>query len=193
MVAEAVTGFLIVIQFNAPTIYAGIASLAIVAVYPFAKRLTSWPQAVLGLAFAWGGLIGWVAERGAIALPALLVYGAAVLWTIGYDTVYAIQDIADDPAAGIQSTARLFGHRVAWAVGLFYAASVFCMQMAIVAAGAVENVMAQVGVAGWALHLAWQVNRLDAADPAGAMRLFRSNRDAGLILCAGLAAAAFTG
>ena len=193
MVAQALIGFLVVVQFNASAIVVGIASLVIVAAYPFAKRFTSWPQAVLGLAFAWGGLVGWVAERGTIAWPAVLLYAGAVLWTIGYDTVYAIQDSADDPAAGIKSTARLFGSRVRLAVALFYAAATLCMEIALVTAGAAGLFLAQAGVIGLGLHLAWQVGQIDAADPKRALVLFRSNRNAGLILCAGLAAAALAG
>ena len=189
-VAQALVGFAVVLRFNWPTIGIGIASLAIVAAYPFAKRTTSWPQLVLGLAFAWGGLVGWAAERGALATPAVLVYAGAVLWTIGYDTIYAIQDARDDPAAGIKSTARLFGRRVRLAVGLFYAAAVACMEAALLSAGLHAGLggalVAQAGVVGFALHLGWQVRRIDAADPVGALALFRSNRDAGLILSAGL-------
>ena len=107
--------------------------------------------------------------------------------------MYAIQDAADDPAAGIKSTARLFGSRVRLAVGVFYAASALCVEIALAASGAAGMVLAQAGVAGLALHLAWQVGHIDADDPRGALVLFRSNRDAGLILCAGLAAAAMVG
>ena len=188
-VAQALVGFAVVVQFNRATIAVGIASLAIVAAYPFAKRATSWPQLVLGLAFAWGGLVGWVAERGTLAAPAVLAYAGAVLWTIGYDTIYAIQDARDDPAAGIKSTARLFGRRVRLAVGLFYAAAVACLELALLAAGAGGALLAQAGVLGFALHLGVQVRRVDAADPGRALALFRSNRDAGLIVCAGLAGA----
>ena len=188
--AQALVGLAVVLRFNWATISVGIASLAIVAAYPFAKRATSWPQLVLGLAFAWGGLVGWVAERGALATPAVLVYLGAVCWTIGYDTIYAIQDARDDPAAGIKSTARLFGRRVRLAVGLFYGASVACLEAALLAAGVGGALAAQAGVVGVALHLAGQVRRVDPDDPGGALKLFRSNRDAGLIVCAGLALAA---
>ncbi len=192
-VAQALIGLCVVVQFNVATIGVGIASLAIVATYPFAKRTTSWPQLVLGLAFAWGGLVGWVAERGRLAVPALLVYAGAVLWTIGYDTIYAIQDARDDPAAGIKSTARLFGRRVRLAVGLFYAAAIACLEAALLAAGVGGAIVAQAGVVGFALHLGSQVRRIDAADSGGALSLFRSNRGAGLIVCAGLAAASLVG
>ncbi len=192
-VAQALVGFAVVVQFNWATIAVGVASLAIVAAYPFAKRATSWPQLVLGLAFAWGGLVGWVAERDALATPAVLLYAGAVLWTIGYDTIYAIQDARDDPAAGIKSTARLFGRRVRLAVGLFYVAAVACLEAALLAAGVGGSLAAQAGVLGFALHLGYQLRRVDADDLAGALALFRSNRDAGLILGAGLAVAALVG
>ena len=190
LVGLALIGFLVVIQFNLFTILLGIGSLAIVAVYPFMKRVTSWPQLVLGLAFAWGGLVGWSAQTGALAPAAACVYAAAVLWTIGYDTIYALQDARDDPNAGIKSTARLFGRHVRVAVGLLYTGSVLLLEGALTAAGVAALPFAQAGVIGFALHLGWQLGRLDASDPVGALRLFRSNRGAGLILFAGLAVAA---
>ena len=193
LVAQALLGFLVVIQFNLFTILLGIGSLAIVAVYPFMKRITSWPQLVLGLAFAWGGLVGWAAAFGALAIPAVLVYAAAIAWTIGYDTIYAIQDARDDPAAGIKSTARLFGPHLRLAVALLYAAAVGLMEAALLTAGAGANSLAQIGILAFAAHLAWQVSRVRTDDPVSALALFRSNRDAGLILFAGLAVAALAG
>jgi 4-hydroxybenzoate polyprenyltransferase len=189
LVAQALVGFLVVVQFNLFTIVLGIGSLAIVAVYPFMKRVTSWPQLVLGFAFAWGALVGWAAEYGSLGVPALLLYAGAVLWTIGYDTIYAVQDARDDPAAGIKSTARLFGAHARLAVGLIYAGAIVFIESALVAAGLGTNVLAQIGVIGLALHFAWQILRIDPVDPVGALALFRSNRDAGLILFAGLALA----
>ena len=193
LVAQALLGFLVVIQFNLFTILVGIGSLAIVAIYPFMKRFTSWPQVVLGLAFAWGGLVGWSAQFAALGPTALLAYAAAVAWTIGYDTIYAVQDARDDPAAGIRSTARLFGRRIKPAVGVFYVASVMLLEAAVLAAGAGGLPFAQTGVVAFGLHLAWQVTRLDAGDAPGALLLFRSNRNSGLILAAGLAFAAILG
>ncbi len=194
LVAQALLGLLVVLQFNLFTVLLGIGSLAIVAAYPFAKRVTSWPQLVLGLAFAWGGLVGWSAQSGSLRPAAGCVYAAAVLWTIGYDTIYALQDARDDPAAGIKSTARLFGPHVRLAVGLLYAGAVLLIEGALAAAGGTgapgRFALAQAGVAGFALHLGWQVATLDPADPARALHLFRSNRGAGLLLFAGLAAAA---
>ena len=193
LVAQALIGFAVVIQFNVFTILLGIGSLAIVAIYPFVKRFSSLPQVVLGLAFAWGGLVGWAAQFGSLAAPTALLYAGAAAWTVGYDTIYAIQDARDDPAAGIKSTARLFGTRMRFAVGSIYAATFILMEAALLVGGIADRPLAQIGVLGFGLHLAWQVLRIEIASPAGALRLFRSNRDAGLILFAGLALAALAG
>jgi 4-hydroxybenzoate polyprenyltransferase len=190
LVAQALIGFLVVIQFNLFTILLGIGSLAVVAIYPFMKRVTSWPQLVLGLAFAWGGLVGWSATFGTLAKPAFLVYAAAVCWTIGYDTIYAVQDARDDPAAGIKSTARLFGPHLCLAVGILYGATVLLMEGALLTGGVAGHLFAQMGILAFAGHLAWQVNRLRPWDAPLALELFRSNRDAGVLLFAGLALAA---
>ena len=190
LVAQALIGFLVVVQFNLVTILLGMGSLAIVAVYPFAKRFTSWPQVVLGFAFAWGGLVGWSALTGGLGAPAVCLYAAAILWTVGYDTIYAMQDARDDANAGIKSTARLFGAHVRVAVCLLYAGSVVMMEAALSTGGVVTEPIAQAGVIGFALHLGWQIGRIVLGDPGVALRLFRSNRDAGLILFAGLALAA---
>ena len=190
MCAEALVGALVLLSLNRFAIFIGLASLLIVAIYPLAKRVTYWPQAVLGLAFAWGGLLGWAAATGALALPAVLIYASAIFWTIGYDTIYAIQDARDDPAAGVRSTARLFGSRAPAAVGWLYACAVLFAGAAIVACQG--GPVAYLGLAGFAFHLAWQVRRIDAGDPRRALMLFRSNRDAGLILFAGLFIQALT-
>ncbi len=190
LLAQALVGFVVVLEFNLFTILLGIGSLAIVAIYPFMKRVTSWPQLVLGLAFAWGALVGWAAQFAALALPAFLLYGGAVAWTIGYDTIYALQDARDDPAAGIKSTARLFGSQVRLAVGILYAICAAGVEAALIAAGVGTGLVAQLGVGLFAAHLGWQVGTLRSDDPAAALRLFRSNRDAGLLLCAGWTLAA---
>lgn len=166
-------------------IAAGLASLLVVAIYPFAKRFTFWPQAVLGLAFAWGGLMGWAAAFGSLAAPAYLIYAAAIFWTIGYDTIYALQDARDDAIVGVRSTARLFGDNVRAGVGLFYALALVSAGAAIWLAGG--GLLAYAGLVGFAAHLVWQLIVVRAGDPPLALRLFRANRDAGLILFAGLA------
>lgn len=189
IVVQCVVGLAVLLAFRDPfTIALGFASLLIVLVYPFMKRITSWPQAVLGLAFAWGGLMGWAAVFGSLAAPALLVYAAAIFWTIGYDTIYALQDIRDDAVAGVRSTARLFGDHVRGAVGLMYAISTVLSALAVHLSGV--SPLAYAGVAAFAAHCAWQVATIAPADKDRALRLFRSNRDAGLLLFAGFLATA---
>ena len=185
LVAQALVGLAVLLQLNNFAIVLGFCSLLPVFIYPFMKRIMSWPQAVLGLAFAWGGLEGWAALTGSLAWPAILCYAAAVTWTIGYDTIYAVQDLEDDPVVGIRSTARLFAHQTARAVGLLYAATIALFIPALVLVDA--GLAAWLGLGAFAAHLAWQVLRIDRNNPKAALRLFRSNRDAGLILFAGLA------
>ena len=180
LVAQALVGLAVLLAFNVFSIALGLASLAIVAVYPLMKRVTSWPQAVLGLAFSWGALMGWAASAGALALPALLLYASAFCWTIGYDTIYALQDARDDAVVGIKSTARLFGAQARLGVGLFYAMAALLAQGALIAVSA--GVVAEIGWAAYCAHLVWQVSQVDGASPTTALKLFRSNRDAGLIL-----------
>ena len=184
LVAQCAVGLAVLLCFDRPAILAGFASLLIVAIYPFAKRFTSWPQAILGLAFAWGGLMGWIAATGSLGWGGVLTYAAAISWTIGYDTIYAVQDERDDPAAGVLSTARLFGAHVRPAVGLFFALAVALAGLALLRAGA--GPAGWCGLAAFAAHLAWQTWSLRTGDAAHALRLFRSNRDAGLLLFAGL-------
>ncbi|HTJ01856.1 MAG TPA: 4-hydroxybenzoate octaprenyltransferase [Methylovirgula sp.] len=189
LVAQALVGLAVLLSFNRLAILLGIGSLAIVAAYPFMKRVTSWPQAVLGLAFGYGGLMGWAAAYGALAWPPVLLYGGAIAWTLGYDTIYALQDISDDMIAGVRSTALLFGQRVRLGVGLCYGACIALIGLALVTAHAV-NVLTLAGLLAMAAHFAWQIRNLDPSDEARALKLFRSNRDAGLLLFAGLAGAA---
>ncbi|WP_027174436.1 4-hydroxybenzoate octaprenyltransferase [Methylobacterium sp. 10] len=186
LVLQALVGLAVLLQFNRTAILVGMASLLPVAIYPFMKRVMSMPQAVLGLAFSWGGLMGWVAAFGDLGGPALLLYAGTVAWVVGYDTIYAVQDIEDDEIAGIRSSARLFGRGLRPAIGLCYAVSVVAIAAASALAGA--GPVGALGVTLFALHLGWQVVRLKPGDGRGALTLFRSNRDAGLILFAGLAA-----
>lgn len=190
-VGLALVGLAVLLTFNGFTIALGMASLLIVAVYPLMKRLTSWPQAVLGLAFSWGALVGWSATFGGLALPAVLLYFSAFAWTIGYDTIYAMQDSRDDAVVGIRSTARLFGANAQAGVAIFYAAAAALALAAILIVGG--GAIALAGLAAYAAHLAWQVARTKGADPATALKLFRSNRDAGLILFAGIALQGWVG
>ena len=185
LAAQALVGLAVLLSFNLFSIWLGIASLGVVAVYPLMKRVTSWPQAALGLAFSWGALMGWSATFASLASAPILLYLSAFAWTIGYDTIYALQDARDDAIVGIRSTARLFGARAQLGVGLFYAASAALAFAAIECAGG--GLIALVGWLAFSAHLAWQVMRIDGADAARALALFRSNRDAGFILFAGIA------
>jgi len=181
---QALIGFAVLISFNTFTIALGIASLAIVAVYPFMKRITYWPQTVLGLAFSWGALMGWAGAFGRLDVPAVLLYAGSIAWVIGYDTIYAHQDREDDALIGIKSTALLFGARTKPMLALFYALAVGLIGAAGFAAGA-GGVFA-IGLLAFAAHLTWQIIRLDIADPDCCLAVFKSDRDAGLILFAGL-------
>ena len=164
----------------------GIASLVIVAVYPFMKRITWWPQVVLGLAFSWGALMGFAVTLGRIDLTALVLYAGSIAWVIGYDTIYAHQDTEDDALIGIKSTARLFGERTHLALRCCIRSRWRLIGIALVLAGA--RWPAWIGLVAFAVHLAWQIRRLDISDPALCLRVFKSNRDAGLLLFAGLLA-----
>jgi 4-hydroxybenzoate polyprenyltransferase len=181
---QALVGFAVLISFNGFTVVLGIASLAIVVVYPFAKRITYWPQIVLGLAFSWGALMGWAGAFGRLDWPALLLYAGSISWVIGYDTIYAHQDREDDALIGIKSTALLFGERTKPMLAVFYGIAVILIAAAGYTAGA--GIVFSVGLIAFAAHLAWQIVRLDIADPDNCLAVFKSDRDAGLILFAGL-------
>jgi len=185
LAAQCLVGLAVLLSFNSFTIYLGFASLGIVGLYPFVKRFSSWPQAVLGAAFAWGALVGWSAALGSLAPTPILLYLGAVFWTIGFDTIYALQDIEDDVHAGVGSTARAFGDHVCLGVSCLYGLAAIAIEAALLTAGA--GWLAQGGFLLFAGHLAWQVTRIDPGNGALALRLFRSNRDAGLALFAGLA------
>jgi 4-hydroxybenzoate polyprenyltransferase len=185
LVAQALIGLAVLLSFNRFSVWLGIASLGIVAIYPLMKRVTSWPQAALGLAFSWGALMGWSATFASLALAPILLYASAFAWTIGYDTIYALQDARDDAIVGIRSTARLFGQRVTLGVGLFYAAGAALALTAIELAGG--GAIALIGWLAYVAHLAWQTSQVEGANAAKALGLFRSNRDAGFILFAGVA------
>ena len=189
LLLQALAGLGVLISFNRFTIALGIASLAIVAVYPFMKRITYWPQIVLGLAFSWGALMGWAAAFGRLGAPPLLLYAGSIAWVIGYDTIYAHQDREDDALIRVKSTALLFGERTKLMLSLFYALAV----LLIAAAGYTADAgpVFVIGLLAFAGHLAWQVTRLDIDDPDRCLALFKSDRDAGLILFAGLLLDAF--
>ena len=180
MAAQALIGLVILLQFNWFTVAVGVASLALVAIYPFMKRVTWWPQFFLGLAFSWGALVGWSSQAGTIGFAPLMLYAGSILWVIGYDTIYALQDVEDDALVGVKSTARLFGERAQAAIMLFYALAMACWIVAGWRAGA-----------GWiftgalivpAAILVWQVATLDQASPANALVRFKANHWVGLAL-----------
>jgi 4-hydroxybenzoate polyprenyltransferase len=186
LVVQALIGLAVLLQFNRFAVATGIASLVIVAVYPFMKRITWWPQIVLGLAFSWGALMGFAVTLGRIDATALLLYAGSISWVIGYDTIYAHQDAEDDALIGIKSTALLFGARTRPALMAFYATAVGLIGAALAFAGA--GFPAWIGLAAFAAHLIWQIWRLKISDPALCLRIFKSNRDAGLLLFFGLLA-----
>ena len=182
--AQAFIGLLVLLQFNLFAILLGISSLIVVAAYPFAKRVTNWPQFVLGLAFSWGALMGWAAEFGSLALAPVLLYAAAITWTIGYDTIYAHQDKEDDALVGVKSTARLFGDNTwRWMV-VFYGA--FVVLTGIAFALSAVSLPAWIGLAVVAAMLGWQIARLEIDDPDSCLALFKTNSRVGLVLFFGL-------
>jgi 4-hydroxybenzoate polyprenyltransferase len=182
MVAQALIGLLVLVQFNRFTIVIGIISLLVVAIYPFMKRITYWPQIFLGLAFSWGALMGWPAMFDRLDLPAFVLYAGSICWVIAYDTIYAHQDREDDLLIGVKSTALLFSARTRPMLAAFYGAAVLLIGAAGLMAGG--SLIFLLGMIAFAAHLAWQVARLDIHDPALCLKLFKSNRDAGLILFA---------
>ncbi|GGE91797.1 4-hydroxybenzoate octaprenyltransferase [Stappia taiwanensis] len=186
MIAQALTGLLVLVQFNSFTIMLGFASLAVVAVYPFMKRVTSWPQLFLGFAFSWGALMGWAAEFGSLAWSPILLYAGGILWTIGYDTIYAHQDKEDDALVGVHSTARLFGDWTKPALALLYGGATVLFALAFSLADAGPAAFA--GLALGLLHLLWQIVTLDIDDPDQCLKLFRSNGRYGWVLFLGLVA-----
>jgi len=184
LVLQALVGLAVLLQFNDFAILLGLCSLAIVAAYPFMKRITNWPQLVLGLAFSWGALMGWAAEFGDVDVPAVLLYAGAILWTIGYDTIYAHQDKEDDAIVGVRSTARLFGDATQTWLVVLYGGALMCFAVAIATAQA--PVVALAGVIAAAAHMARQILTLDIDDPDQCLKLFKSNNQVGWLIFLGL-------
>ena len=180
MMLQTLIGFLVLIAFNRFTVITGLVSLLVVVIYPFMKRITYWPQIFLGLAFSWGALMGWPAAFGRLDWPAVVLYAGSISWVIGYDTIYAHQDREDDLLIGIKSTALLFGENTRPALASFYAGAVVLIGIAGLMAGG--GFIFVLGLIAFSAHLAWQVMRLDINDSAHCLKLFKSNRDAGLIL-----------
>jgi 4-hydroxybenzoate polyprenyltransferase len=186
MAAQALVSFLILLTFNAAAIRLGVLALIPVAIYPFAKRFTWWPQVFLGLAFNWGALLAWTAHTGRLEAPAVVLYFAGIAWTLFYDTIYAHQDVEDDALIGVKSTARLFGENSGQWLRRFLMATVGLMGIAVVFAVLPNpSVLALVVALGgpWAMgwHMAWQLRGLDTNDASKMLQLFRVNRDTGMI------------
>ena len=185
MVAQALIAFLILLTLNINAILLGFLSLVPVAIYPFAKRYTYWPQAFLGIAFNWGALLAWTAHSGSLGWPAVVLYLSGLAWTLFYDTIYAHQDKEDDVMIGVKSTALLFGAETPKWMRRFLVATLLLMLAAILLATSERNLLSLVVAVGgaWAFgwHLVWQLQKLDIDDSDGLLALFRANRYAGLI------------
>jgi len=186
LVACSLVAFAILLTLPPVAVALGVGSLALVAAYPFMKRITWWPQAWLGLTFNWGALLGYAAATGEVRSPALLLYASGLFWTLGYDTIYAIQDLEDDALAGVKSSARRLGAAAPKAVGLFYAVSVALLLAAAWRAGLSPLFLAPAALA--ALQLGWQAARVRVDDPVRALALFKSNAWTGLLVFAALVA-----
>jgi len=185
LVAQALVAFCILLTFNAAAIALGVLALLPVAIYPFAKRFTWWPQVFLGLAFNWGALLAWTAHAGQLEWPAVLLYLAGISWTLFYDTIYAHQDKEDDALIGVKSTARLFGDRTPRWLAIFLALTVALQSLAVIIAaiGGSSPALLVALLGPWAMgwHMQWQLRKLDLNDNERLLGLFRSNRDAGLL------------
>jgi 4-hydroxybenzoate polyprenyltransferase len=176
-------GFVILIQFNTLTIVTAIASLALVAIYPFAKRYTGWPQLILGLVFKWGALVGYTAAVGRFDVVTLVLYVGCVAWTIGYDTIYAHQDARDDPRAGVKSTALTMGARSHLGIAICYGIA-WCLWFAATSMAGGSILMAT-ALAAVALHFTWQVATLDTASPKNCLDRFKANKTVGFLFSLG--------
>jgi 4-hydroxybenzoate polyprenyltransferase len=184
---ECAVGLLILLQLNHFSILLGAGSLVLVALYPFMKRITWWPQAWLGITFNWGALLGFAAQIAHLALPAFLLYAGCFFWTLGYDTIYAHQDKEDDALIGVRSTARLFGERSQSWIDAFYALALICMVAALIIA--TWKLWMALLLVPTGLHFYWQTRRLDVNDAQRCLTIFRANRDTGLLIAAATVAA----
>ena len=195
-VIQSLLAFAILLTFHPLAIALGIGSLLLVAIYPFAKRFTWWPQVFLGLAFNWGALLAWAAHSGTLNWPPVLLYVAGISWTLFYDTIYAHQDTEDDELIGVKSTARLFGQNTAQYLKYFLVITVGLMALSVIGsalpqASVLALVIALCGPWAMGWHMTWQLRGLDIHDNAKLLQLFRANRDTGLIPLIFLVAALF--
>lgn len=189
LAALMLVGLGVVLQFNWLTVATSIASLAIVAVYPFMKRITYLPQLVLGLAFNWGALVGFTAEAGVFAPACFTLYLGGISWTMAYDTIYAHQDKEDDVLVGVKSTALLFGAATRPWLAVFFTTAIILIDTSLWLAQA--PLISHIGVAAAAIHAALQVIRFNGNDSAACLKLFRANRNFGLLILAGMIAGCF--
>ena len=173
-------GLLVWFQINGTAKLVALSSLALVAAYPFMKRITWWPQAWLGLVFSWGGLVGWLAIDPAFQWAMVLLYAGSIFWVIGYDTIYALQDREDDALVGIRSSALRLGENLRFGVMLFYLAALISWSAAFWMVR--PQWLGLLALVPMALHLFWQVMTLKSADGDDALAKFRSNRFAGLLM-----------
>ena len=181
---QCLGGLIILLQFNWFAVLVGIASLVVVAIYPFMKRFTDWPQLFLGLAFSWGALMGWAAHFGSLELAPVLLYFGSILWVIGYDTLYAHQDKEDDALVGVRSTARLFGDKTKqWLIALYGGALLFFF---VAFANAAVPMPALAGLLAAGAHMWHQIRKLDIDNPDHCLRLFKSNTTVGWLIFLGL-------
>ena len=187
LVAQALLGLVVLLQLNWFTVLLGVASLATIAIYPFMKRLTDWPQVALGIAFSWGALMGWAAFYGRLDWAPVLLYAGGILWTIGYDTIYALQDKEDDALIGVKSSALALGERTRPALFAFYAAALALWVGAAATAGLAWPIWPALVLT--ALQLAWQAGRVKTDDPGDCLAKFRANRWIGWTLLAGIVVA----
>ena len=182
LVALCLIGLLVLLQLSPLAALVAVLSLALVAAYPFMKRITWWPQAWLGMVFSWAALVGWVDVAGALTLPGILLYLGSIAWVVGYDTIYALQDRDDDAMIGVRSSARAMGSKVRTGVAIFYALAVGLWAAAIWLVR--PDSLALAALLPVALHLGWQVMTLVPDDGDNALARFRSNRGAGLLMAA---------
>jgi 4-hydroxybenzoate polyprenyltransferase len=186
---QCAAGLAVLLQLNTYSVVLGAGSLLLVALYPFMKRVTWWPQAWLGLTFNWGALLGFSAETAHLALPAFPLYAACFFWTLGYDTIYALQDREDDALIGVKSTARLFGGNSPVWIDWFYSLSLVFFVLTLIIE--TSHLWAALLLLPVGLHFIWQTRRLDVNDNARCLKIFRSNRDAGLLIAAAIIAASY--
>jgi 4-hydroxybenzoate polyprenyltransferase len=184
LVGLSLLGLVILLQLPPAAIWLGVASLLPIVLYPLAKRVTDWPQAMLGIVFTWAAPMGWAASTGALEAPALLLWAAGFFWTLAYDTIYAHQDREDDALVGNRSSALTLGERTRPFLVIAYGLVILLLAAAGLLAGL--NLIFLAGLALPAAHFAWQVRRLDIHDPGLCLRLFKSNRDAGLLIALAL-------